>query len=421
MPTQPNNQQPAQDPAIERLAQWLIDGGCDVSKLELRSIPGKGRCAFAAKRLRPSETIFYVPQKYMMTSALARQSEIGQAIEKANISSTSNHTYVASYILHEKRNRFSFWKPYLDCLPAKFDDVPLFFKTDILDYLRGSTVVERALNRRFSITTQYHELARAIPPFRSFSLDEFLWARTIITTRCFSTTIDGKDEVTMLPIIDMLNHQKNPGTRWGSHLTGMAITAKRAFKQGEPVPDTYGEKNTTRYFNSYGFIIDNHETDDCSITVHLNYQDPLYDNKFRLLGGHRFEEFALRACYNETLKNCLAYLRFVYQERLANNETKPGFISAENEILALQGLIKVANKSLGRYDTTLEEDRRLLAEPIEDSRIHHCIELRAREKTVLHHLIDVAEKAIGVLKNPTEAKQRSADNPTLQAYLADIL
>jgi hypothetical protein len=409
------------DPVMERLKRWMSDGGCDVSKLEVRSVPGQGRCLYAAKRLRPSEIVFYVPPNYMLTSRLGRQSEIGEAIAKANLDSVSNHTFVAAYMLQEKRNRFSFWQHYLESLPTQFDDVPLFFDAKILHYLRGSTVVERALNRRFSLTTEYHELARAIPAFRIFSVGEFLWARTAITTRCFGTTIDGQDEVAMLPLLDMFNHDRHANTRWGPHLTGMAMTAKRAFKPGEQVCGTYGEKNTTRYFASYGFVTDDRETDDCSVTVHLDYNDPLYNNKFRLLGECRFAEFALRACYDKTLKNCLAYLRFIAQERLTNNETAPRFISVDNEIAALQGLIKGANKSLARYDTSLEEDQQLLeGKPIEDNRIRHCIALRSREKIVLHHLIAFATDAIAVLKTPAQVKQRSTGNVMLQAYLMDV-
>lgn len=411
------------DHVVDRLVAWLQAGGCDLSKRETRYLPGKGYTSFAAKRLRPSETIIYIPLSYLMTNVLAEQSDIGLAIAKANVQLQSNHSVLAAYMLQEKRNHFSFWKPYLDSLPTSFDNIPLFFEADILNELRGSMVIERVLNRRYALATEYRNLVSAVPAFKAFSWHEFMWARTAITTRCFGTTIDGRKAVAMVPLMDMANHSNDAKTHWGSHRTGMAITAKSSFSKGEELFISYGEKSTNRFFSSYGFINDDHSHDECSVTPHLSHRDTQYYDRLERLSGEHYREFALRATYNETFKECLTYLRFIVQETADEHRFNVVHLMADQEKKVLQLLQDCCQNALSCYDTSLDQDQILLAQSISDDNKRHCIEMRAREKQVLHHIIDFTRHALIIWQDPDSVVKQAAEssNSIVRDYFNDRL
>lgn len=65
------------------------------------------------------------------------------AISKKIISSkvdllSPKHSYLSTFLLLEKRNPESYWKPYLDILPSQYDSFPIFYKPEDLDWLQGS-------------------------------------------------------------------------------------------------------------------------------------------------------------------------------------------------------------------------------------------------------------------------------------------
>ncbi len=409
------------DPIVDRLVAWMKAGRCDLSRVMIKNVAGKGRGIYAAKRLVPNKSIIYIPRDYMMTTVLARASDIGQAMIKSGVDLQSTHSLLAAYMLQEKRNHFSFWQPYLASQPDNFDNVPLFFDEETFRYLKGSTVAERILNRRHAIVTEYNEIAQATPVFRAFSYNEFLWARTALTTRCFGVTIDDCSETAMIPFIDMFNHARHPGTHWGGRLGGLDVTAMDYFSAGDALPISYGEKSTNRFLASYGFLGDDKETDECSITACVDSADTLYHPKCHLVSSS--EEFALRYAYDDAFKNCLAYLRFVVQDCLVDEETRPSFMAIDNEVKALQKLIKHAKQSLACYDTSLSDDLAMLKQPFDDDNVRCCVAIRAREKAVLYKVIDFAQEAIVLWQTPNKAlrKARLSSNGFISAYFPDVM
>lgn len=48
------------------------------------------------------------------------------------------HSFLSTYLLQEKKNPESYWRPYLDILPSDYDQFPIFFKENDLEWLTGS-------------------------------------------------------------------------------------------------------------------------------------------------------------------------------------------------------------------------------------------------------------------------------------------
>ena len=92
--------------------------------------------------------IMEVPLKLVMTSEVAKESEICKRLIASGCRLRSTHSYLASYLLEERRHiDKSFWAPYIHILPSDFNAIPIFFSADELRYLKGSFVLEKIADR----------------------------------------------------------------------------------------------------------------------------------------------------------------------------------------------------------------------------------------------------------------------------------
>eukprot|EP00456_Euglypha_rotunda_P085887 TRINITY_DN86839_c0_g1_i2.p1 TRINITY_DN86839_c0_g1~~TRINITY_DN86839_c0_g1_i2.p1 ORF type:complete len:105 (+),score=14.82 TRINITY_DN86839_c0_g1_i2:95-409(+) len=83
------------------------------------------RGVHARKRLESDEIILEVPLPFIITSEVAKDSEIGQKIRKANCRLRSDHSWLAAFLLQEKYNPSSFWRAYIDCLPVHYRNMQI--------------------------------------------------------------------------------------------------------------------------------------------------------------------------------------------------------------------------------------------------------------------------------------------------------
>ena len=72
--------------------------------------------------------------------------------------------------------------------------------------------------------------------------------------------------------------------------------------------------------------------------------------------------------------------------------------SIANECAALILLKNTCENMLSKYETTLEEDKRILEEQALTYNEKNCIVLRMGEKEVLHYYINFAERTLKILE-----------------------
>lgn len=99
------------------MVNWLREGGALFPKLYLQYYSEDYRGVHCLTKVPADDVVLYVPFKYIMTSEVARDSEIGRKIIASNVDLRSKHSYLASYLLQEKHAKQSFWDPYLNILP----------------------------------------------------------------------------------------------------------------------------------------------------------------------------------------------------------------------------------------------------------------------------------------------------------------
>lgn len=267
------------------LISWLSTGGAKFPKLMLQYYGEDSRGVCARETVSAQEMVLYVPHRYILTSEVARASSIGNALLSTGLEVRSKHSYIAACLLEEReKTTNSFWWPYISILPVKFANVPLFFPDDMLEWLKGSSVLPKIADRLLSMRIEYHNICAAYPPFSRFSYDSFAWARIAVITRIFGIVVDGLKTDGLVPLADMLNHKLPRETKWNydSPTRGFVITALTEIEQGAQVFDSYGRKCNGRFFVNYGFALDVNEDNESVLRAQLKeleFHDQREDNE----------------------------------------------------------------------------------------------------------------------------------------------
>jgi len=431
---------------FDALVQWLREGGARFPKLYMKYYSQDYRGVHALTRINNNEQILYVPLKYIMTSEVAKASDIGTQIIESGYELRSKHSYLACYLLRQRSmGTSSFWEPYIRILPVHFRNMPIFFTEDELDWLTGSFTLYKIGDRIDSLRREYDALRRVVPLFKPFSYEEFVWARLVVITRIFGIEVGTLKTDGLVPYADMLNHKIPRETKWcyDNDMQGFVITSLKALQRGEEIFDSYGHKCNNRFFINYGFALDENPENEVVIRLELNPRVPGYRFKCDLLGG-RFEngirrEYQIPATYvSEKTQEMFSFLRLVHAPESeiinlidasgkvkTNPETK-GLdikpISIANEIKVLKTIADACKVVLDRFPTTLEDDEKLLQSgtlaPYSNER--NCVVQRVGEKRVLKWFIELAAKNIPLLQSDWATVKKIAMGSIRDGYHKDF-
>lgn len=405
---------------------WLLRGGSKFPLLYLNFYSESYRAINAKRDIAEDEDILYVPHDLIMTSEIARASEIGRAIIKSGVCLRSRHTYLATYLLAERAKENSFWKPYIDILPQRYDTIPLFFDDELLAELEGSMAIEKIRDRHDSLRMEYGNLVSKVPLMRAFDYESFVWARLVIITRIFGMVIDGQKTEGLVPMADMLNHKRPRQTKWTyvAARRGFVITTLQAVGRGMEVFDSYGRKCNSRFFVNYGFVPEVNEDNEAVLTFTTDETSELYREKCRLTAPATFppeSAFQIPVQYddlNSKVKQAFGFVRFLvatkkelqrFGERF-DSQPRLQPVSFSNEARVLEAFAAAATTALASFPHTLQNDKKLLADlnryPYFSNQRNITL-MRSGEKTVLQYYVELYRKIGPVFKDlalgvPTE-------------------
>jgi len=253
------------------------------------------------------------------------------------------------------------------------------------------------------------------PELARYTYREFVWARLAVITRIFGLEINGLQTDGLVPMADMLNHRRPRETSWtyDNKRQSFTITSLKGLVRGEPIYDSYGPKCNSRFLVNYGFALEYNEENMCQIPVSIPTTDPHYALKIRFLGGYASSarrRFQIPIQYSEKeTRECFSFVRFAYanepeilglgkEEDFKADEIEP--ISIRNEILTLRAISAAAITEMKGFDTTIEEDTKILRDSAQNltSNIRNCIILRRGEKEVLKYYIEMAQHCLPILE-----------------------
>ena len=336
-PVSPSCRSSSESDPFSALTRWLTSHGAHFPYLYLKqNSDPEDRSVHTLCRISAGKIILSVPLQCIMTSDVARASRVGRALQHVDL--ISNHSPLACYLLEERRKgKASFWQHYINILPRQYRNMPIFFDGDEKSWLKGSFTLDKIAERRHELQAEYENICKGlegynldelinsddeeemmepkspvpslgtltnrrsasskkkaaeVPPSSSssssssfvpfsarHSLNDFIWARTVVITRIFGFSMNVPSSASrtgstpykadgLVPMSDMLNHKQNPKeSSWNYDDSRQAfiITSLVNFQPRQEVHDSYGRKCNSRFFVNYGFCLDDNRADNQAV------------------------------------------------------------------------------------------------------------------------------------------------------------
>lgn len=131
---------------------------------------------------------------------MSQATEISQKIIKNNLELLSpKHSFLSTFILREKHNRNSFWKPYLDLLPDHYHSMPIFFPESDLSWLEGSPFLFQVTDKKNDLKRDYDAIVQVASEMTEYTFEEFCWARMSASSRIFGIVINNTKTDAFVP------------------------------------------------------------------------------------------------------------------------------------------------------------------------------------------------------------------------------
>jgi len=304
------------------------------------------------------------------------------------------------WLLKERINPESFWKPYIGALPASFEDHPMFWTNEQLALADGTGLAENVLSRRQTLEAAYKLLnenyiaKNNLLPAEYFTYDNYLWAFMVVLTRAWFV----QEQLVLVPMADMLNHSPEAGAGNLEQIDGQyffVINATKDYAVGEQVYDSYGARSNFELIKGYGFALENNPHD--NMLLHFNMKtsnlvqgivEPLLrkaDPNYGTINiyPNRRPDALLRIFRLSVME--FKDLEYV-EDALAG---KP--ISLMNELKAYRAAISGLAQALQKFPTTIEEDTALLQTQLSAIE-RNAVIFRRSEKQILQNCILVLGK-----------------------------
>lgn len=427
----------ADEERMQRLMEFLRANGVTFPSLEIKIVNGL-RGLYATKKILNGEVVLHVPRRLMLTTEVAKDSQIGRKIDETK-RYVSPYGYMAAFLIDTKKNG-GFWKPYVDVVPSKFPGMPLFYDHRHLSYLKGTHIWPMISQQKRQVFEDYHVVRDLLP---GTTLAEFSLARMSVVTRVYKLQVDGYETLGMVPLADMLNHTAPSPTHWTGRATnGFTIMAVSDLAAGGEILESYGSRSNGNWLMSHGLCMEVNPEN--LVEIALQQIRPAHPFHYRtkglgvVQGRQRF--FLVKQSYgHDAVKEMFSYLRLCcmadipatrrmlakHSERKDVNQKFLPPISRKNELAALQALAAACLRGFERYETSLEEDIEVLKNPDLVWTMRFAIMAAVSEKRILKYYLDMAKCGIAALQSSSLQLARTVANEMREgrpyaAYFADL-
>ncbi|KAI5777469.1 hypothetical protein EDC01DRAFT_778679 [Geopyxis carbonaria] len=266
--------------AHEEMVAWAVEnGGFMHSSLKFCGGP-IGASVIATAKIPAGTPLVTCSRKLAITHAAA-----ATRFPAPFSAGVESHTLLCFFLCQQKlAGDLSFWAPYIDTLPNKFD-TPLYFDDADKAFLDGCNMGEGDIEgRREAWQAEWKQGVEVLQGLweatEGYTWELFLWAATIFTSRCFPETLldsvapsipgeksAGETRQVLFPLVDSLNHKPLTKVTWRSSADKMTVVAESATKADHEVFNNYGPKSNEELLMGYGFAIKDNPTDSVALRM----------------------------------------------------------------------------------------------------------------------------------------------------------
>ena len=244
------------------------------SKLRFGAVPGfQGASAIATARIESGETVATLPERLVMSAAVARRripelAAHDHAASQQLTATALDRAAVWCLLIHERSlGARSPWAPYIAVLPKRASiTTPTLHmhREDVRLSLAGTRLLsavrrrERVLHDVYSFVVE--PLLATDPlgtrfPAATWSRAALDWAAGCFWSRAIRVPLRGSESEAMLPLLDMLNHRPGALSTLSTRCGEVCLTDGVGFAPGEQVCLNYGARSNADLLLNFGFTL----------------------------------------------------------------------------------------------------------------------------------------------------------------------
>eukprot|EP00741_Cyanophora_paradoxa_P025371 tig00000367_g24490.t1 len=224
------------------LMKWLRDNGASVKKVGVHDFGGeRGRGLMATRNIKAGDIVLEIPS----TLHLNCHSRGGEAFKDLipDWVPAPDWWCIVLRLLAERANETSFWAPYIWTLPARVNSLWTWTEAEIAE-LQLPLVAARVKRKLETLGRFYEEVIK--PNVKGATEREALWAASIVDSRTWGA-------LGLVPLADMPNHDASRGSPLESKYGGM--WRRSAAEKASLVVVAYSaQKSGAEFLESYGFV-----------------------------------------------------------------------------------------------------------------------------------------------------------------------
>ncbi|KND01240.1 uncharacterized protein SPPG_04331 [Spizellomyces punctatus DAOM BR117] len=312
---------------VRDLLKWAVEQGADVDNLDFREEAGDDpfnatRTVYARRAISCNSPIAQIPAHLILSEATARTSHLGARLTKHFVDNPATYSLLSqsnrdpyapglillsAYLIYERyENPTSFWRPYLEVLPRRYE-LPIWWEEEEIDRLLGGTGLKHIVRERRKVLETGLKVLQDVcgDLFKKHSLtwENMLWAYSAISSRAFPRSrndtsredrehaaeeavevAEGTSELCLYPILDMLNHRRGERIEWQiADKTSVTFVTLDNIEAGAQIFNNYGAKGNENLLGNYGFVLSPNPEDYVKVALNIYDSDPLAEKKRDML------------------------------------------------------------------------------------------------------------------------------------------
>jgi len=261
MLTQPNAKEAPTEDDFRIFEQWVQDADFTHEDLKIVKVDDSFRKIVASKSISRGEILFKISSDWTISTIHANK--WFEAISPVNL--PNEHAKLAVYLLHLLKNGMDTphtaktppnVEAYLNILPNEFPSNPAFASKQDFEIMEGCWLHALIYDKLESYWSSWAVLSKhwskiGLP---GTTWGDYVWARTIVQTRSFTVV----NATALIPMADMLNHQRPAMVEWWSIKQNGTFVMKltKNVEENVEVYNNYGNKELFKFFLNYGFVPD---------------------------------------------------------------------------------------------------------------------------------------------------------------------
>jgi len=233
---------------VKSFKNWLFIGGATLQNVDIVTLEGYGRCIVATKHLCQGETPICIPESLCITPERAWSSdEIGDILCDIQ----DRQKVMAIFLIHEKYNQNSFWKPYIDILPTKFSNA-LHFTHEEAEYLQGTHAAFIRMQQKHDLVLLEEAVIKLYEdypkyfPLQKYNRENLAWALSVLKTRAWYPSC-------LCPGLDLISHHDD-----ANRVVGIEdlkwVEVYRDTEPGQQIFVSYGTRPSAKMLGQFGFL-----------------------------------------------------------------------------------------------------------------------------------------------------------------------